>query len=347
MNVRYMTSNRIGKIDSLLLQQLPDSVLIEQCSRQDNLITSAIQYLHGIRKDWDVVSIAGTSLAPLAWLSKSPTVVTVHDPPSLYSDSYLKETSSSNVEYLIRSGLSKMLPRALADADGLVAISPYVKSELVGAGFNPEKITVVPWGVDTDHYCPIDQASSRETLNLPPEESCVLAVGSNINRKRWDLIQEVMTEINKYRDVSLIKAGYGEEKHWDDIRVHNTGYIEERNMPHLYNSADVFITTSDYEGFGMPVLEAMACGVNIVATNGGAIPEVLGPGGTLIKKSRPDFVSRFADAVRSTLNSNQNERGRSRAMQFTWDRTANGYMSVWNEVSDIHHSTESEYFGFP
>jgi glycosyltransferase involved in cell wall biosynthesis len=106
------------------------------------------------------------------------------------------------------------------------------------------------------------------------------------------------------------------------------------DLPAVYNGATALITPSFYEGFGLPALEAMACGVPTIVSNRGSLPEVVGDTGLLIDPDRPDDL---ADAMRrilidSDLRQRSSEAGRTRAASFTWRHTAEIALSVYRRV---------------
>ncbi|MDQ6906673.1 MAG: glycosyltransferase family 4 protein, partial [Chloroflexota bacterium] len=110
-----------------------------------------------------------------------------------------------------------------------------------------------------------------------------------------------------------------------------TGWVPDADLPALYQGAEVFVLPSRYEGFGLPVLEAMASGVAVVTTTATALPEVAGEAALLVE---PDDVAGLADALRrvlddSVLRAGMVARGRERAAQFTWHRTAEATLAAF------------------
>jgi glycosyltransferase involved in cell wall biosynthesis len=106
-------------------------------------------------------------------------------------------------------------------------------------------------------------------------------------------------------------------------RVHFTGIVPEAKLPALYRGANALVFPSLYEGFGLPVLEAMACGTPIVTANTTAMPEVAGDAALLVD---PRSVEQIAHAIEQVVNDNSlrlclREKGVARAAQFSWDRT--------------------------
>jgi glycosyltransferase involved in cell wall biosynthesis len=192
--------------------------------------------------------------------------------------------------------LVELLPRAV----NFVAMSQH------GAGtFKPS--TVVYHGIDADDFYPMeDKRACREALGLDPDKFLILRVDTNSGRKDYAAtIKAVAPLLEKHRDMALHLHASGDPRmpgvnipvmvsRYDlapdqfsvsDLPTSTTGWPTEK-LRTLYNAADLFVTTSRGEGFGLTIAEALACGVPVVAQNVAAIPEVVGPGGVLIEPQR-------------------------------------------------------------
>lgn len=115
-----------------------------------------------------------------------------------------------------------------------------------------------------------------------------------------------------------------------------TGYVPDDDLPLLYSAASVFTFPSLYEGFGLPPLEAMACGTPVVCADASSLPEVVGDAGLLVS---PRSVEALTDALRcvledASLSDRLIQRGLVRAREFTWERTAEQTLAVYNRVMD-------------
>ncbi|NHW22951.1 MAG: glycosyltransferase family 4 protein [Archaeoglobales archaeon] len=126
----------------------------------------------------------------------------------------------------------------------------------------------------------------------------------------------------------MIKAGYSEKLEGEGII--SMGWIKEADMPKLYNCADVYLHTSEYEGFGLPILEAMACGIPVVASNRASIPEVTGDAGVLVDLDY-DCVDEFAENILRVLDKNKkiDKLALERSKTFSWERTARETLRVY------------------
>jgi glycosyltransferase involved in cell wall biosynthesis len=116
--------------------------------------------------------------------------------------------------------------------------------------------------------------------------------------------------------------------------VIHTGYISEQEAACLYNGASVFVYPSQYEGFGIPAVEAMACGCPVIASNSSSLPEVVGDAGVLVE---PNNVEALSEAIFKILHDGDlrrvlKEKGVERAAQFTWERTAKATRDLYGSL---------------
>jgi glycosyltransferase involved in cell wall biosynthesis len=141
----------------------------------------------------------------------------------------------------------------------------------------------------------------------------------------------VFYEVRKSLDnVKLLKLGYGTTL--DGEGIINLGWLSEGDMPLVYNASNVLLHTSEYEGFGMPLLEAMACGIPIVASNKASIPEVVGDCGELVDLDADDCVEQFAEKVLNALDVERNKKGIERAKMFSWGEVARETFRVYKDM---------------
>ena len=269
--------------------------------------------------DGDIVHATSQTLSIFSYPKPRKFIVTVHD---LYS---LHRNLSSRIK---RALIKKSLNRA----DKIIAVSEFTKSEVESVGIVESKIEVVRMGVDISLYKPMEKEECRRKLGLSNEKKYILVVASNAPHKRMDITRAVFNKVKRCReDVKLLKSGYGQQLEGEGII--NTGFIPEEKMPFLYNAADVLLHTSEYEGFGMPLLEAMACGTPVVASNKASIPEVVGDCGELVDLDSEDCVEQFAEKVLDCIDKgDRNEKGIERAKKFSWERVARETMKVYEEL---------------
>ena len=212
---------------------------------------------------------------------------------------------------------------------------------------DPERVTVVSRGVDprfqpAQHFEPM--AAVKRRHHLP--DRFILYVGTLEPRKNLPRL------IGAYRRLreegvrhGLVIAG---ARGWlcDDVfeaagrdglgeHVVFTGHVNEDDLLALYQSADVFAYPSLYEGFGLPVLEAMACGVPVVCSDRGSLPEVAGDAALLVDPTdEPALAAALVRALHDEdLRREMVARGLRRAGEFTWDRVARSFLLVYREVA--------------
>ena len=255
------------------------------------------------------------SPANLAPLGSRRNVLVIHDVAALrHPEAY----SRGYVAYQRR-----MLPALARRARLLITVSEFSKLELVDAlGADPERVTVIPEGVGERFRPDADAAAARAGYGL--ERPYVVAVGTVSWRKNLGLL-DVAARVLRDRGIELVVAGSDRRYlRTAPVTLRRLGYVAEEHLPGLYAGARALALPSCYEGFGLPCLEAMACGTPVVAAASGALPETVGDAGLLVS---PDDADAFADAlVEAACDDRLRDRltvaGRQRAAEFPWDRTA-------------------------
>jgi glycosyltransferase involved in cell wall biosynthesis len=249
----------------------------------------------------DVCHLTSQNLATLIPLGRMPpTVVTVHDLHLLIERMRRKKAGG------VAQWADRLAVAGIRRAHAIIAISEYTRRTIVELLHYPaERISVIYRAVDTSVFKPLTvRGDFRARYNLPPEAPIVLYVGSEDPRKN------LITLVDAFRHVCaripsavLVKAGavhFREEAERIRQKVQeygiasNVAFIEDipdEHLPLLYNTADVFVIPSRFEGFGLPALEAMACGRPVVAANATSLPEVVGEAGILFHPERADELT--------------------------------------------------------
>jgi len=237
-----------------------------------------------------------------------------------------------------------LVPRLARRIRHIITISRFSRDRLLEyCQLPPSKVTVIPQGVDPD-FRPLEPhivAETRRILGLP--ENYVLFVGSLAPRKNLARLLEAWRLVSPlHPEMSLVLVGAPNHVFRDaglhelPASVHVAGYVAEEHLPAVYAGAQVSVFPSLYEGFGLPVLEAMACGTPVMTSNVTSMPEVAGDAALLVdpysEESMADGLSRLlADSV---LRQQLSERGLQRARTFTWDRTA---AATWKLLHEVAH----------
>ena len=270
-----------------------------------------------------------------------PTLLTVHD----LSFVHYPETFPANlVAYL-----SRVVPWSIGRATHILADSHSTKRDLAAVWNVPgDRVTVLHSGVN-DRFRPVVDPAARAALraryNLG-DRPYVLAVGTVQPRKNYEMLVRAFRAVAAQQPHSLVIAGgsgWLTEGLQAEIarqgladRVRMAGFVADDDLPGLYSAADLFVFPSLYEGFGLPVLEAMACGTPVVTSNSSSLPEVAGDAAILVD---PFDVDQIANAMWLVLSQPDlaaalSEKGLARAAQFTWERTARETIAVYERVLD-------------
>lgn len=212
--------------------------------------------------------------------------------------------------------------------------SEYVKQKVI-KHLGAREVTVIPNGVDHSIFHP----TARQRIEMPGRY--VLFVGTLEPRKNLNVLLDTWEGLSAdFKGTWLVIAGasgkvFRSVKVSSDIeRVCFPGYVDDEALAGLYANASVFVLPSREEGFGLPALEAMACGAPVIVSDGGALPEVVGEAGVVFSLSEPTGLS---DALRNCLSDADlrlrlREQGLERAMKFPWQTTAE---SVWKCLNEL------------
>jgi glycosyltransferase involved in cell wall biosynthesis len=269
-----------------------------------------------------------------------PVVVTVHDilPYVLRDDPALRV-----YRHRMNQWMDRLAMRGLRRADRLIANSRYTKQTLIDVlAIGPESVDVVYLGVDTEHFRPqsIPEDFWRR-YDLTAGGSYVLYVGSEDPRKDVPTLLRALADLRRGGlDVVLLKVGapaFAEQRarHLclcaelgiaDAVRWFDE--VSEEDLPRFYNAAGVFAFPSRYEGFGFPVLEALACGTPVVAARESSVPELVGDAARLIE---PGSVPAFAAAIVDALATGKRDAHAlvTQARRFTWEQTVRETHAVY------------------
>jgi len=264
-----------------------------------------------------------------------PSVVTIYDLiPRLYPQ-YISPWARGIFEMAIR--LATVTSRLV------ISVSQSAKEDLVRLlRVPPSKVWVTPLGVDTQ-FCPVNEKAIfnlRQKYDLP--EGYILYLGINKPHKNLVRLVEAFAKVKNRRN--LVLAGKEDPRYREvhevvkqlslQDRVVFLGQVPEDDLPALYSGAALFVFPSLYEGFGLPLLEAMACGVPVVCSSTSSLPEIAGRAAVMVD---PLDVSQLARALErvlgdSDLRASMRQEGLKQAARFSWERTAKETLAVYRQV---------------
>jgi glycosyltransferase involved in cell wall biosynthesis len=264
------------------------------------------------------------------------TVITVHD---LW---FLRPDAGTEAE--IARDYPRFFYTACRRADCILTVSETVARQL-GTLF-PEvrdRIRVTPLGVPPEFLRPLSPDSAvqvRRAYGL--SEGYVLFVGALNRRKNPVLAAEVVRILqSRGRAGPWVVVGQGplevdlrERQRRYGLFVHFLGYVPRTRLPAIYDGAALLLMTSHDEGFGIPLLEAMASGVPVVALRRGAVPEVVGDAAVLVEEADAEALAGACERVLTdpAFRADRIERGRKRAQHFRWSETVRRTYAAYREV---------------
>jgi glycosyltransferase involved in cell wall biosynthesis len=235
--------------------------------------------------------------------------------------------------------------RRLPYAAHIITISDFMRKELIDTlGIDEEMITAIPLASDPWFY-PRQKAEIGNVLDKRSWPSdYILFVGTLEPRKNISLLIRALARTKS--DIPLILVGWtgwGDKTWCRDItelglekRVYTAEYLDEETLACLYSGASAFIYPSLYEGFGLPVLEAMACGCPVICSHAASLPEVAGDAALFIDPAEPDDLAcKIEQVLQDTgLRSVLIEKGLQRAQGFSWQKTAAQTLDIFSRVSE-------------
>jgi glycosyltransferase involved in cell wall biosynthesis len=295
---------------------------------------------------------AGASLAHVPYWgpplrSPVPLVVTIHDMTTLIVRQYNRSLSARLYHALVTG--------AAHGAGHVITDSQASKTDIVERlRLDPAKVTPIYLAAGPQ-YTPAEQSlvdmGVLRKYNLP--DFYVLYLGG------YELHKNVHTLLLAYtyviealgEDYPLVLAGKRPEKvtaHFPDYgryiqelglqnHVRWIGYVDEEDKPAIYRNAEVFVFPSRQEGFGLPVLEAMACGTPVVASHSSSLPEIIGDAGFALDPDdeRQMAGSIIAAVIQEPLAADMRRKGLAQAAQFSWEKTATETLLIYGKVAGL------------
>jgi glycosyltransferase involved in cell wall biosynthesis len=238
--------------------------------------------------------------------------------------------------------------RFVSEADAVLVCSETTKKDLIRiTGVSGEKITVT-YGAADEALAPLPREEATEGLlrRYGLETPFFLFVGTLEPRKNVRNLLEgfaaLQGRIPRHHLVLVGAEGWGAGEVHDAVarfglgaRVHCPGYVPRADLAAFYSAAEAFVLPSWYEGFGLPVLEAMACGCPVIASNRASLPEVTGDAGILVDPSVPRDIAAALEQV--ALDEDRRAelvaRGHERVRRFSWEATADATLAVYRSLA--------------
>ncbi len=296
----------------------------------------------------DKIDVVHGTVNVVPIVSGRPTVVTVHDLAFLR---YPEQYPGFKQRYL-----SSMTRRSVEHADRVIAVSTNTRSDVIHFyKVEPDRVVVVPNGLDPSMKSVEDPGALtafRRKHELP--EQFILFLGTLQPRKNLIALMRAWARLDPTTRLPLVVVGaqgWMYEPILDEARALGVageivfkGFAESRDLPYWYSASTIFVYPSLYEGFGMPVVEAMACGAPVIASNTSSLPEVAGDAAILVD---PSNIGAIGDAIQAltdqeNLRRSMRERGFVQASQFSWHRTARETASVYEQAAKEYRAKRKD-----
>lgn len=273
----------------------------------------------------------------IPFLVNSKKVVTIHDLAYFMPEfnAYLPH-DVLYMKYMIKNSCKR--------ANAIIAVSENTKKDIVRIlGTNEEKIKVIHSGVSNEFHI----IKNREILNevrtkYQLNKKFILFTGGITPRKNVVRLIKAFNQISDKVPHELVLTGargWNNKKELELIeqndKIKKLGFVPDEDMPILYNLTDIFVYPSLYEGFGLPTLEAMACGCPVISSNSSSIPEVVGDAAMMVDPFDVDALANAMYEVLTTdeLRGEMIKRGLDRAKQFSWEKCVRESLIVLEETN--------------
>lgn len=362
-----VTTNGTGSMDQYAtalaehlpgIRQLPTSVYERSVRRFNESLLSAgtlrslyldVEFVRLLRRQEEAVHFPNHHLARYGRFLKAPYVVTVHDLIRYFDlQRHTPLIHHPNLRDRLYLGLDY---GGIRHASAVIAVSRTTKADLVGhLGVEESRVHVVYEGVDHRQFRPVNAR--------PFEFPYLLFVGSEQPRKNLAALIDAFARLKRsgaHPDLRLVKVGApgGRESDFRAkterlVAQHGVGdsvilidRVHPEVLPAYYAGAECTVMPSLYEGFGFPVLEAMACASPVVASSGGSLPEIAGDAAVLASPHDPEAIAAAIGKVVTdrVFREDLRIRGVQRAAEFTWDRAARETQRVYDLVGEASVST--------
>lgn len=329
-NFSKNTGQGVDTVTYNLVNNLKKSEKVDVLSGETNSTLKGILYDFSLLwkllwKKYDIYHsmVPYTGFAPVL-LNKKKSVITIHDLiPFFYKDMH----PVSRAYYRFCSNICKK-------ADKIITVSEYSKKDISKVLKIPkEKIEVIYNGIDHKRFY-AKKAPKNKRFRIG-------FIGGLTKQKNVIALIKAFKELND-KDCELFIGGKGKE--YDNLvnfvenneikNVNFLGYISDSKLPDFYRNLDVFIYPSLYEGFGLPPLEAMACGCPVICSNKYSLPEIIGDAGILVN---PNDVRKILSSIKKVKNNkkireNMKKKGIRQAKKFSWEKNAKETLEIYKKI---------------
>lgn len=326
-------------VEIYLSDETLKKITINECNHisyetiiQSNLMGNGNEYVEMsyrelMKSDADIVHFTQSLYLPYNISEKA--VVTVHDMIPLLKDAqkYCKERTitafKNNIEFLEKN-----------ENIHIIAVSQSTKEDLKKfTSIKENRIHVVPEAYDENKFYPDKNESILEEMNI--KGSFLLYLGAiDLRKGIVDILEAYKKVKQNHKDIKLVLAGgmdpniiplieeFKTYEYADDVIA--PGFVTEEQKRVLLSSAEAFLFPSEYEGFGLPVLEAMACGAPVITSNVSSLPEVGGDAAMYVTPKQPEELAASIEKMVSSESIRQDyiERGFEQCKKFSWNKTA-------------------------
>jgi glycosyltransferase involved in cell wall biosynthesis len=298
---------------------------------QTRLVGRHLQWPATIRRIHPDVYFGPAGALPLGGIG-CPSVITVHDLAIYRNPRWFPGRQPLSTRLVV--------PRSILRADVVISVSENTARDIVEIfGIDRERIQVVPHGI-SPKFRPMggeEKAEARARLGLP--ERFILFVGTIEPRKNLETLLDAWAMMRDRPDLVVVGSwGWSYEAIQAKMarlgpRLHHLDSVDPAELPAIYNLARVLAHPAWYEGFGLPPLEAMACGTPCVVSDRSSLPEVAGDAALVVPADEPDAWRKTLEQVmgETQLAADLRHRGILRAAQFSWDRAAR---LTWRAIDD-------------
>lgn len=290
---------------------------------------------------YDVVhsTYAGIPRGARRW--RRPKVITVHDLTPLRLAPALIPAE--------QVAITRRVLGSIRPANWVACVSEHTRRDfLETCAHPPERTVVIPNGVEHERFHPVNEVARLETVRARfglGSAPFVLSLSSLAPHKNLRMLVEIWPEIRrrwptlrlalaggKGADASALMRGLGLAGP-PPAGLVLTGFVPDEDLPSLFSAAELFVFPSLYEGFGLPVLEAMACGVPVVAARSSSIPEVVGPSSTLVSPTdRNAWIEAIVGRLETGVRCSPDISATSQAAGFSWARAAADYVDLYENA---------------